>query len=133
MCSGYFYIHTYHAFLNSVASTNTPEKLYICTNCVWKIILLHLEVVFFYCISKDFYQLIFRSSYSCVQLLQPNNAFDVGMSGFGSDTFQLTPTFGTGSAVLSLSVKKEANIDYEKEMYRQLSLTVSVHFVHTVK
>ena len=47
------------------------------------------------------------------------------MEGFGSDTFDLSPRGGLGSTVLSLAVKKEANLDYEKEEFRRLELTVS--------
>ena len=46
------------------------------------------------------------------------------MEGFGSDTFDLSPRGGLGSTVLSLAVKKEANLDYEKEEFRRLELTV---------
>lgn len=48
------------------------------------------------------------------------------MEGFGNDTFELSPRIGTGSVVLSLSVKKEANLDYEKEQYKRLELSVSI-------
>ena len=58
-------------------------------------------------------------------ILQPNNQFSVEMEGFGSDTFDLSPRGGLGSTVLSLAVKKEANLDYEKEEFRRLELTVS--------
>ena len=47
------------------------------------------------------------------------------MEGFGSDTFDFSPRGGLGSTVLSLAVKKEANLDYEKEEFRRLELTVS--------
>ena len=58
-------------------------------------------------------------------ILQPNNQFSVKMEGFGSDTFDLSPRGGLGSTVLSLAVKKEANLDYEKEEFRRLEFTVS--------
>lgn len=48
------------------------------------------------------------------------------MEGTGSDAFQLSPNFGAGSARLSLSVKNETKLDYEKEEYRVIRLTVSV-------
>ena len=60
-----------------------------------------------------------------VSYLQPNNQFSVDMEGFGNDTFQLSPQYGTGSLVLSLAVKKEANLDYEKRKYRHMELAVS--------
>jgi len=53
------------------------------------------------------------------------NRFDLRMEGVGNDTFQLTPTFGAGSAVLSLYVRKEANLDYEQPEFRSMELTVS--------
>ncbi|XP_067930437.1 cadherin-87A-like [Watersipora subatra] len=57
--------------------------------------------------------------------IPPNNQFSVEMTGFGSDTFQLSPQYGTGSAVLSLAVKKEANLDFEKPEYRYMELIIT--------
>ena len=47
------------------------------------------------------------------------------MEGFAQDSFQLSPQYGTNVLVLSLAVKKEANLDYEKPEYRRMELTVS--------